>query len=319
MNVSAAAAPVLFFSKATLAKAARLCHKLSGRVEEKQSDLEYGSLVSFCKELGRELARATKFTPPSRAVMRNESFNGCGMINVSRTISAFCTRGKRTDQIISRRRVKAERKTNLAVLFDNSNSMTSWWVGDFLGIPSVLGRQTPSVIAKIATIALCETFGSINDERDIMVFGSSVSAIGKREAASKYKKLLECNGEGGSRQDLALKELSKTRWHNRGGLKFLVVLTDGLPESGLEDDAQDSRIQESVVRQVEQFADSGVRIAYVPILLQKRIYTKKAGKFTAQEFADRLEKINGVVVSRIKKLEDLPVRLFEATKQALAG
>ena len=306
----------LVFSRAGLARAAGLCHRLSGRIPSEQPNSEYESFIGYCKSIGAELSKAVRFTPPSKAVMRNEPFNGCGMINVSRTISAFCTYGKRIDQIVSRRRVKAERKTNLAVLFDNSNSMTSWWVSDFLG-EKVLGRQTPSVISKIATIALCETFGSVDDEIDIVLFGSSVSRITKR--SETYKKLLECNGEGGSRQDLALRELKRTGWHNRGGLRFLVILTDGLPESGLEDEEQDSGIQDDVIKLVSQFAASGVRVAYVPILLQKRLYTKRVGKFNALEFAEKFEKMNGVSVARISRLEDLPSGLFEATRKSLAG
>jgi len=304
----------LVFSRARLAYAAGLCHRLSGRAPNEQPNSEYESFIGYCKSIGAELSKAAKFVPPSKAVMKNQPFNGCGMINVSRTISAFCTYGKRVDQIVSRRRVKAERKANLAVLFDNSNSMTSWWVSDFLG-EKVAGRQTPSVIAKIATIALCETFGSVDDEIDLVLFGSSVTRIRKR--AETYKKLLECNGEGGSRQDLALQELKRTGWHNRGGLKFLVILTDGLPEIGLEEEEEDAAIQDDVVKLVSQFAASGVRIAYVPILLQKRLFTKRVGNFNALEFAEKFEKMNGVSVARINKLEDLPAGLFEATRKAL--
>lgn len=290
--------------------AAELCSRCKAEPKNRES---FEKLVLTCRKIGKHLSRIMKLIPPTERRMVQYKFDGTGMIDINRTINSFCTYGKSIDNIIERKRSRATRELNLMIVYDDSNSMTSWWRKEYLK-KKVGESEAPQTYAKISTISLIETFGR-EAGVDLMFYGSNViGPLGKSQFS--YTELIKKDGSGATRLDLALEKLIEKKWHKRGGKKYLVILTDGLPEVGRDKAGEDSEVQEATLANIKKILDNEVRILYVVLLTDVKLAFKSIGSYNAMSFAEVLKR-KGITVRKVSNLQELPKSLFEGMKEAV--
>ncbi|MEW6329222.1 MAG: vWA domain-containing protein [Candidatus Micrarchaeota archaeon] len=288
--------------------AAQLCADLTRHYD----NLKYEKFLACCRRIGNHLSRSLELIPPNARRMVDCKFDGMGSINVYRTMNAFCERGKKLDEIVGRKRVQDVRVLNLAILYDDSNSMSAWWRSDYLG-KKVEEKDSPHSLAKIATLALCESFGK-DAKLSLVVYGSGAKFYKKIE----YRELVERNGSGATRLDSALAELMRNRWERRGGARYLLILSDGVPEAGNEKYSEDSGVQRACFERLKHLLGAGVRIAYVTLADEKKLALKKLGDYDAESFCARLARMH-VNVEKVKSARELGEVLFSCVKKMSVG
>ena len=284
--------------------AAQLCADLTYHYD----NLKYERLLARCRRIGNHLARTLELIPPNARRMVDCKFDGMGSINIYKTLNAFCERGKKLDEIVGRKRVQDVRVVNLAILYDDSNSMSAWWRSDYLG-KKVEEKDSPHALAKLATLALCESFGK-EVKISLVVYGSNAEYYKKID----YRELVERNGSGATRLDFALAELMKNRWERKGGARYLLILSDGVPEAGNEKYSEDSAVQRASIERLKYLLGAGVRAAYVTLADEKKLALKKLGDYDAESFSARLAKMH-VNVEKVKKARELGEVLFACVKR----
>lgn len=290
-----------------------LAAELCVRCKNEPTRANFGKLTQVCRKIGNHLSKVLKLIPPTERRMVVAPFDGAGMIDIGRTIVSFCSFGKSIDNIIERKRDKATRESSLAIIYDDSNSMTGWWRKEFLKkrIPE---EEAPQTFAKVSTISLIETFGK-ESGIDLIFYSSKVDGPYKKGQLS-YNELIKRDGSGASRLDLAISRLIEKRWHKRGGKKYLVILTDGVPEVGRDKASEDTKVQDDAIRFIKTLLNYEVKVLYVPILTDTKLAYKNVGSFNAMSFSEELKKM-GITVKRVAKLTDLPKSLFEGMKQTV--
>ncbi len=275
------------------------------------SSSKFEKLIRMCTMMGRHMLHTYRIEYPTQRKIIYRRFDGSGQINVQRSLNDFCLYGRRMDHVISRARVQQERELNIAILYDDSNSMTARWRNKHFPYDPITEEKSPQTSAKIACLSLTEAFGKDADV-SIITFGSKIDGpLSVR--GDLYHKLVHKDGSGGTRMDLALQKLVSTRWTARPGAKILVILTDGVPETGARSEKHDILVQRRTLRFMGQMLEGGVRVLYVPLLLDKKLMHWKIGGYSAKTFAERLESM-GVTVVEVYKLDMLLDGLFEGMR-----
>ncbi|MEM3399313.1 MAG: hypothetical protein QXP42_00605 [Candidatus Micrarchaeia archaeon] len=286
-------------------RAANLCAILT----KKYDPFIYEEFILQCRAVGKHISSALNFMPPNEYCVSDVPYDGSSHINMYKTISNFCTHGRMPEFAVGRKRVQKERVVRIALLYDDSNSMTAWWRSDFLN-KQIAEEEAPQTFAKIACVSLCEIFGP---RANPLILSYSDDAI----QLKGYRELVIRNGSGATRLDKALYELERMRWHIRGGKRIIVILTDGLPEGGMNDYMEDCSIQKCSLELLVKFSKWGVRILYLPLLLEAKYASRVWGMFSALTFTEEIEK-QRIVVERVKSIHELPTALFRGVKKVVA-
>jgi|GEM_PF-1571384 len=279
-----------------------------------------------CRSYSRNLFASNHLVLPTDASIVYKKYNGEGSISFSKTHSEFCLHGRNLDNIIGRQRIKSVIKLNLMILYDDSNSMTGWWRKERFG--SMMDEEkSPQTIAKLASLLILEGYGRNADVRLITFGNKAGNPFTKREII--YNELVRKNGSGGTRLDLALGKLIRLRWAKEGGVNILIIISDGLPETGWKQTgapyltetkeggitdarrqrAVDAKVQNIVLRQLRQLMSEGVYIMHIPILSDDRLASWVSGKYSARTFAGELE-LMGITVIPVLEGPKMPETVF---------
>ncbi len=273
----------------------------------------YDRLMDGSRLIGRNFLRLYSIVPSMSTRMIYSSYSGGGNISFDRTIANFGQRGKTLDGVVARYRLKDVKKLNLALLYDDSNSMTAWWRSKNIGA-TINEAQAPQSYAKIACLALMEGLGKSADI-SLWTFGSR--AEGPYNAnAGMYRQLISRNGSGGTRMDLALQSMIDMGWHRKRGTNVAVVLTDGVPEVGRSVYAEDVLVNVKALELIRNIQANKVKLLYIQLHTDDSRKFKKSGGYTVAEFGSVIEKMGGLVmnVDAANKVSD---SLFKGLQQIL--
>lgn len=273
----------------------------------------YDRLMDGSRLIGRNFLRLYSIVPSMSTRMVYATYSGGGNISFDRTITNFGQRGKTLDGVVARYRLKDVKKLNLALVYDDSNSMTAWWRSKNIGA-TVNEAQAPQSYAKIACLALMEGLGKSADI-SLWTFGSR--AEGPYNAnAGMYRQLISRNGSGGTRLDLALQSMMDMGWHRKRGTNVAIVLTDGVPEVGRSVYAEDVLVNMKTLELIRNIQSNKVKILYIQLHTDDSRKFKKSGGYTVAEFGSVIEKMGGLVmnVDTANKVSD---SLFKGLQQIL--
>ncbi|MHC1565971.1 MAG: vWA domain-containing protein [Candidatus Syntropharchaeales archaeon] len=279
-----------------------------------------------CRRIGNRMISASSYLVPRETRMVYNTFQGSGTIAYGRTIIEFASRGRSMDNVIARSKITIARKISWMVLLDTSNSMTGWWRNRRFN-RDVDEETSPQIAAKIATLAFLQGLDRKLDVEVILFANKAVGPFERRERI--YRDIITSNGMGGSRMDLALEKIIRRRWTKREGTRALIVITDGVVESGLkapglpylsETEIQgganrdqqiraDSLVQERTLRHFRQIVRDGVSVLYVPIFVDENLASWRSGTYSAREFVKELE-VMGVEVSPVYNTASMVEVLF---------
>lgn len=285
-----------------------------GRCLADQSDLDsYDKLMNGCRIIGRSFLRLYSIMPSMTTQMVYTSFGGSGIISFNKTISSFSQHGKTIDGVIARYRMKDVKKLNIALLYDDSNSMTAWWRNKNMGA-SISEAQSPQSYAKVACLALMEGLGKSADV-SLWTFGSR--AEGPFNAnTNMYRQLISRNGSGGTRMDMALQSLIDTGWHRKRGTNVAIVLTDGVPEVGRSVYAEDLLVNMRALELIRSIQGVKVKLLYIQLHTDDSRRFKKSGGYTVSEFGEAIEKMGGHVMN-VDTANLIGDSLFKGLQQVL--
>ncbi|HTY91970.1 MAG TPA: vWA domain-containing protein [Methanocella sp.] len=278
------------------------------------SDVDaYDDLMNGTRIIGRSFLRLYNIMPSMTTRMVYSSYSGGGIISFDRTISTFGQHGKTLDGVIARYRLKDVKKLNLAIMYDDSNSMTAWWRNKNMGA-TVNESQSPQSYAKVACLALMEGLGKSADI-SLWTFGSRAEGP-YNASANMYRQLISRNGSGGTRLDLALQSLTDQGWHRKRGSKVIIVLTDGVPEVGRSVYAEDVLVNMKAFELIRNIQYNHARFLYIQLHTDDSRRFKKSGGYTMTEFGAAIEKMGGLVidVDTANKISD---SLFKGLQQVL--
>lgn len=271
-------------------------------------------LLSECRSAGLHVLRRTHQAGVLSTRMAFRPYEGSGALSVSQTLPQFLTRGRRTDAVAARVRLRFTRRLKIGVLYDDSSSMTARWRNHYFPYRPLTEETAPQTGAKVGALCLFEAFGK---EADLLfsAFGSEVAGpfLRRRDI---YRALLGRDGSGGTRLDLALDGLLRHPWNSSGGARLVVVLTDGVPETGRQVAEEDSRIQRKCLVQIQKLLAGGTGVVWVPLLTDERLSRFRIGEFDAISFSDRLARM-GVEVAAVKETDHLLESLFGGVARIL--
>ena len=279
-----------------------------------QSDVEsYDRLMNGTRIIGRSFMRLYSIMPSMSTRMVYACYSGGGIISFDRTISSFGQRGKSLDGVIARYRLKDVKKLNVAILYDDSNSMTAWWRSKNMGA-TINESQAPQSYAKVACLSLMEGLGKSADI-SLWTFGSRTDGPFNANA-NMYRQLISRNGSGGTRLDLALQSMVDQSWHRKRGTKVAIILTDGIPEVGRSVYAEDLLVNMKTLELIRKIQYNKVKVLYVQLHTDDSRRFKKSGGYTIAEFGSAIEKMGGMVmdVDTANKIND---SLFKGLQQIL--
>ncbi|MEM3086047.1 MAG: VWA domain-containing protein [Halobacteria archaeon] len=283
-------------------------------MQHPEDELALQKLLAGCRGTGRHVLRRAHSTSLLSTRMAFRPYQGEGTLSVSQTIPQFLTRGRRTDAVAARVRLHITRRLKVGVLYDDSSSMTARWRNHYFPYNPLTEETAPQTGAKVGALCLLEAFGS---EADLIfaAFGSAVAGpyLRRREI---YRALLERNGSGGTRLDLALEALFRHPWHSSGGTRVVVVLTDGVPETGLQAAEEDVKIQRRSLALVQKLLAGGTGVVWVPILTDERLARFRIGECDAVSFSERLARM-GAEVAPVKETDRLLESLFGGVARLL--
>ena len=284
-----------------------------------------------CNTLARNMLASNKLVLPTEPKILYGRYTGEGNISFGKTMSEFCISGRSLDNVIGRRRVKRVIKLNIMILYDDSNSMTGWW--RMKRFSSELREEhSPQTLAKIASMLILEGFGKEADVR-LITFGSGVSGpFTKREFI--YEKLISNNGSGGTRMDLGLEKIIKLRWSKEGGINILVILTDGLPETGwlqkgipyiteteepgVSDSYRqkliDAEVQLRTVLNLRKLMMDDVYVLFIPLFFDYRLISWVSGAHSPRTFTEEMEK-KGATIAPVIDTQRLPDIVFKGLRE----
>ncbi len=278
------------------------------------SDVEsYERLMNGCRILGKSFLRLYSIMPATTTRMIYSNYTGGGMISFNRTITGFNQKGKSLDEVVARYRVRDVKKLSLAIMYDDSNSMTAWWRIKNMGL-RISEAQAPQSYAKVACLALMEGLGKAADI-SLWTYGSR--SEGPFTASNNmYRQLISRNGSGGTRLDLALQSLLDLGWHRRPGMRVAIVLTDGVPEAGRSVYAEDVLVNVKVLDLLRGIMGSKVKVLYIQLHTDDSRQFKKSGGYTMKEFGEAIERMGGRVVN-VDTASRISDSLFKGLQQVL--
>jgi hypothetical protein len=260
-----------------------------------QADVEsYDTLMNGCRIIGRNFLRLYSIMPSMTTRMIYSGYAGGGMISFNKTIANFSRNGKKLDEIVARYRVRDVKKLNLAIIYDDSNSMTAWWRTKNMG-SKVNESQAPQSYAKVACLSLMEGLGR---DADICLWTFGSRAEGPYNANSNmYRQLISRNGSGGTRLDMALQSVIDQGWHRKRGTNVAIVLTDGIPEVGRSVYAEDVLVNMKALELIKSLQSSKMKVLYIQLHTDDSRRFKKSGGYTMAEFGHAIEKMGGQVMN----------------------
>jgi hypothetical protein len=298
---------MIFDDDSKLREACAACMANPGDVEY------YDTLMNGCRIIGRSFLRLYSIMPFMTTRMVYSSYSGSGMISFNKTISGFGRSGKTLDNVMARYRLKDVKKLNIAILYDDSNSMTGWWRSKNTST-TVNKSQAPHSYAKVACLSLMEGLGKAADI-SLWTFGSQ--AEGPFNASNNmYRQLISRNGSGGTRLDLALQSLIDTGWHRKRGINAIIVLTDGVPEVGRSIYAEDVLVNMKALELIKSLQGSKVKVLYIQLHTDDSRKFKKSGGYTMAEFGMAIDKMGGMVMN-VDTANRISDSLFKGLQQVL--
>ncbi|MCD1295666.1 hypothetical protein CUJ83_11725 [Methanocella sp. CWC-04] len=254
----------------------------------------YEDFLNGCRSIGRNFLRLYQIMPPTIERMVYTGYCGNGIISQHKTMSGFCSSGRSLDNVISRYRVRDIKKIHLAIMYDDSNSMTAWWRNQTMAA-TIPESRSPQTYSKIACISLMEGL-SRNMDMNLWTFGSKADGPFNIDN-NMYKELLIRNGSGGTRLDLALESVIDFGWDKKSGIKILIVLTDGIPEMGRSVYDEDVMINIKTLDLLQDMLNKKVKVLYLQLLTDESRKFKKSGGYTMKEFGKNLEKMGCNVIN----------------------
>jgi hypothetical protein len=209
--------------------------------------------------------------------------------------------------MLTYRRIRDVKKVRLAILYDDSNSMTSWWRKQAMQ-QDIEEADAPQTYAKTACLSLMEGLGR-DMEINFWKFGSE--ARGPFNLSSNmYKEIITSNGSGGTRLDLALQSVIDNGWYRRPGVKIAIVLTDGIPEVGRSVYAEDVIVNVRSLDLIKKLLQNKVHVLYLQLLTDESRKYKKSGGYTLLEFGNDVQRM-GCEYMTVNNKESLMECLFQ--------
>lgn len=273
----------------------------------------YDDLITGCRSIGRNFLRLYNIVPPTMERMIFGSYQGTGIINFNRSIAEFCNKGKSLDGMLARQRMRDVKKVRFAVLYDDSNSMTSWWRNSTLS-ETISEADSPQTYAKVACISLMEGLGR-ETEITMWKFGTEVKGPFSL-TTNIYQELIASNGSGGSRLDLALKSMLDNRWDKHNGAKILVIITDGIPEIGRSVYAEDVISTVNTLNMLKELVNHKVHVLYLQLTTDESRRYRKIGGYTMVEFGGEIERL-GCIYMRVKAKEKIEDSMFKGLNSVM--
>jgi hypothetical protein len=273
--------------------------KACARYLEDPGDVRaYDDLLTGCRSIGHNFLRLYNIVPPTMTRMVYHSYQGTGIINFNKSISEFCNKGKSLEGMIARERRRDVKKVRFAVLYDDSNSMTSWWRSQTLA-ETLAEADSPQTYAKVACISLMEGLGR---DAEISLWKFGTEARGPFNLTTNmYRELIASNGSGGSRLDLALKSVIDNGWDMRSGAKIAVIITDGIPEVGSSVYAEDVIATVNSLDLLKQLVHHKVHVLYLQLTTDESRRYRKIGGYTMVEFGQEVERLGCVYMKATAK------------------
>ncbi len=298
---------MIFDDDSRLREACAACMADKGDVES------YDTLMNGCRIIGRSFLRLYSIMPSVTTRTIYSRYTGSGIISFNKTISGFSRSGKTLDEVVARYRVKDIKRLNVAIMYDDSNSMTRWWRSKNMNM-KLNESQAPQSYAKVACLALMEGLGK---EADISLWTFGSRAEGPFNASTNmYRQLISRNGSGGTRLDLAIQSLIDQGWHRKRGINTVIVLTDGVPEVGRSIYAEDLLVNVKTLELIKSLQSSKVKILYIQLHTDDSRKFKKSGGYTMAEFGVAIEK-NGGMVMNVDTANRISDSLFKGLQQVL--
>jgi hypothetical protein len=273
----------------------------------------YDDLLTGCRSIGRNFLRLYNIVPPTMSRMVYHSYQGTGIINFNKSIAEFCNKGKSLDGMISRERRRDVKKVRFAVLYDDSNSMTSWWRNQTMS-ETITEADSPQTYAKVACISLMEGLGR-DTEITMWKFGSEAKGP-YNLTTNMYRELIASNGSGGSRLDLALKSMLDSGWDKRSGAKIVVVITDGIPEIGRSVYAEDVIATVNTLDMLKQLVHHKAHVLYLQLTTDESRKYRKIGGYTMVEFGKEVERL-GCVYKSVRTKEKIEASMFKGLNSVM--
>ncbi|MDW7775791.1 MAG: hypothetical protein SCH39_05550 [Methanosarcinales archaeon] len=279
-------------------------------------DLTYNALIRECGSIGNSFLRMNFYIPPSIGRTAYLTYEGKGSISMDRTIQEICTHGRRLDSIITRAHVKDKKRTNLAILIDNSFQMTSDWQSNKMGVV-VKPEKAPHILAKIAAVSILESLGRDVDEIEIITFNDDVQGPFNHWQLTP-RDILKMKGGGLSRLDLGLAKLLQLEWEARPGDRILFILGGGLPFTGTNIVLDDIELQVNVLYYLNRMLRQGVKATYIPFFTNNKLIDERVGGFSPRSLANKIRQL-GVAVSEIDSESSLPTGLRNNFRDMMIG
>ena len=275
----------------------------------------YDNIISICSELAYKYLRTDFYIPPSVGRMSYRKYGDGGDIHINRTIQEICSKGRSMDAIISRQRIKDVRLDNYAFLIDRSDTITAQGLHSLIDT-SIDDSKNPDILEKIALISIMESIKKTSDIIDIITYGNDVKGP-FNEQQYTYKDMLLDGSKGANRLDLALARLLQLQWDKRPGMKHLIILTSGIPQTGRMNLLDDIEVQETIIQYLDHMQKRGVRILYIPIIADEEFANKRVGSHSPRSFTQKIERI-GISTAELGDLQLLPYALRGGFKQMLS-
>ena len=270
-------------------------------------------LLTGCRSIGRNFLRLYHIVPPTMERMVSGTYEGTGIINYNKSIAEFCNKGKSLDGMIARQRKRDVKIVRFALLYDDSNSMTAWWRNQALG-DKVEEVDAPQTYAKVACLSLMEGLGR-DAEITFWKFGSEAEGPYNLNT-NMYRQLLASNGSGGTRLDLAVKSMIDNGWDKRTGVKIVIVITDGIPEIGRGEYAEDVLATAATLDMIRRLIHHKCRVLYLQLLTDESRKYRKSGGYTMVEFGQEIGRI-GCTFMNVGTKESIQDSLFKGLNSVM--
>ncbi len=291
---------------------ASMCHEYPSDPHNTEM---YARIVSMCSELAYQYLRTDYYIPPAVGRMVYRKYGAGGNIHINRTMQEICSKGRSLEAIVSRQRVKDIKLDNFAFVIDRSDAITAKGLGRKTGTHIDVSNN-PEIIEKIAAISILESIKKTSDVIDIVTYGKDVEGP-LNEQQYTYNEMLLDGGEGANRLDLALARLLQLQWDRRPGVKHLIILTSGMPETGRMNLLDDIEVQETVLQYLNHMQKRGVRALYLPVITDEGFANKRVGSHSPRSFSQKIARI-GIPTAELGDLDTLPDVLRSGFKQMLS-
>lgn len=273
----------------------------------------YDDLITGCRSIGRNFLRLYNIVPPTMERMVYGQYQGTGIINFNKSISEFCNKGKSLEGMIARQRKRDVKKVRFAVLYDDSNSMTSWWRNQTLS-ETISEADSPQTYAKVACISLMEGLGR---DTEISMWKFGTDARGPFNLTTNmYRELIASNGSGGSRLDLALRSMLDNGWDKRSGAKIAIILTDGIPEYGRSVYAEDVIATVNTLDMLKQLVRHKVHVLYLQLATDESRKYRKIGGYTMVEFGEEVQRL-GCIYMSVRSKDKIEASMYKGLNSVM--